>query len=30
VWVAGVALDERFAVREDEEVTVGLSARSVG
>ena len=30
VWVAGVAVDERFAVREDEEVTVGLSARSVG
>jgi tRNA(Ile)-lysidine synthase len=30
VWVAGVALDERFAVRQDEEVTVGLSARSVG
>ncbi len=30
VWVAGVAVDERFAVREDEEVIVGLSARSVG
>jgi tRNA(Ile)-lysidine synthase len=29
VWVAGVAVDERFAVREDEEVIVGLSARSV-
>ena len=30
VWVAGVAVDERFAARDDEEVTVGLSARSVG
>ena len=30
VWVAGVAVDERFAARDDEEVTVGLSARAVG
>ena len=29
VWVAGLALDERFLAREDEEVTVGLSARVV-
>jgi tRNA(Ile)-lysidine synthase len=27
VWVAGVALDERFAAREGEEGSVGLSAR---
>ncbi len=30
VWVAGLAVDERFAARDDEEVTVGLSARAVG
>jgi tRNA(Ile)-lysidine synthase len=28
VWVAGVAVDERFAAREDEAGAVGLSARS--
>jgi tRNA(Ile)-lysidine synthase len=29
VWVAGVAVDERFAVREGEADAVGLSARSI-
>jgi hypothetical protein len=28
VWVAGVAVDERFAAREDEPGAVALSARS--
>lgn len=30
VWVAGVAVDERFAAADDEPGAVGLSARSVG
>jgi tRNA(Ile)-lysidine synthase len=30
VWVAGVAVDERFAAREDEPGAVALSARSAG
>ena len=30
VWVAGVALDERFAARADDEAPVALSARSAG
>jgi len=30
VWVAGVALDERFAAREEDAEAVGLSARRVG
>jgi tRNA(Ile)-lysidine synthase len=30
VWVAGVAVDERFAAGEGDEGAVGLSARSVG
>jgi tRNA(Ile)-lysidine synthase len=29
VWVAGVALDERFAAREGDERALGLSARRV-
>jgi tRNA(Ile)-lysidine synthase len=30
VWVAGVAVDERFAAQEGEEGAVGLTARSLG
>ncbi len=30
VWVAGVAVDERFAAREDQPGAVALSARSIG
>ncbi len=30
VWVAGVAVDERFAAAEDAPGAIGLSARSVG
>jgi tRNA(Ile)-lysidine synthase len=30
VWVAGVALDERFAAEEGDSATVGLAARSLG
>jgi len=30
VWVAGVALDERFAARDGDGGAVGLSARSLG
>ena len=30
VWVAGVAVDERFAASEDTPGAIGLSARSVG
>jgi tRNA(Ile)-lysidine synthase len=29
VWVAGVAVDERFAAREDDPAAVALSARGV-
>jgi tRNA(Ile)-lysidine synthase len=30
VWVAGVAVDERFAAGDDQPGAVGLSARSIG